>query len=264
MNPITITRLDGLFRCYVVCPRLIKLMDPILISPHFAFKYQKALASFFTQQPELQAHNKLWSLLHTKYNMSIGKEQAETTSHPEKLELEHGLQLEFEPVPVTNNIIPQAEGSSSSCPVNEDVTSLDEKKVLEGLSVLLVEDQAVLQRIGIRMLKKLGAGVTLVKNGEAAVEAMTLMINAARKNHQIQNLHHGSNLETHNSPHYDLILMDCQVLMSTDIFLSIYAYIQLFFSEFFYLIFTPPFKLGFVGPYSHGIFFSFYIRHISH
>lgn len=239
-------------------------MDPILISPHFAFKYQKALASFFTQQPELQAHNELWSLLHTKYNMSIGKEQAETTSHPEKLELEHGLHLEFEPVPVTNNIIPQAEGSSSSCPVNDDITGLDEKKVLEGLSVLLVEDQAVLQRIGIRMLKKLGAGVTLVKDGEAAVEAMTLMINAAGKNHQIQNLHHGSNLETHNSPHYDLILMDCQVLMSTDIFLSIYAYIQLFFSEFFYLIFTPPFKLGFVGPYSHGIFFSFYIRHISH
>lgn len=239
-------------------------MDPILISPHFAFKYQKALASFFTQQPELQAHNELWSLLHTKYNMSIGKEQAETTSHPEKLELEHGLQLEFEPVPVTNNIIPQAEGSSSSCPVNDDITGLDEKKVLEGLSVLLVEDQAVLQRIGIRMLKKLGAGVTLVKDGEAAVEAMTLMINAAGKNHQIQNLHHGSNLETHNPPHYDLILMDCQVLMSTDIFLSIYAYIQLFFSEFFYLIFTPPFKLGFVGPYSHGIFFSFYIRHISH
>lgn len=143
--------------------------------------------------------------------MSIGKEQAETTSHPEKLELEHGLQLEFEPVPVTNNIIPQAEGSSSSCPVNDDVTGVDEKKVLEGLSVLLVEDQAVLQRIGIRMLKKLGAGVTLVKDGEAAVEAMTLMINAAGKNHQIRNLHHGSNLETHNSPHYDLILMDCQM-----------------------------------------------------
>lgn len=167
--------------------------------------------------------------------MSIGKEQAETTSHPEKLELEHGLQLEFEPVPVTNNIIPQAEGSSSSCPVNDDITGLDEKKVLEGLSVLLVEDQAVLQRIGIRMLKKLGAGVTLVKDGEAAVEAMTLMINAAGKNHQIQNLHHGSNLETHNSPHYDLILMDCQVLMSTDIFLSIYAYIQLFFFLNFFL-----------------------------
>lgn len=164
--------------------------------------------------------------------MSICKEQAEATSHLEKLELEHELHLEFEPVPVTNNIIPQAEGSSSSssssCPVNDNITGLDEKKVLEGLNVLLVEDQAVLQRIGIRMLKKLGASVTLVKDGEAAVEAMTLMINAARENHQIQNLHHRSNLETPNSPHYDLILMDCQVLMSTDLFVSIYEYNQLF------------------------------------
>ena len=57
---------------------------------------------------------------------------------------------------------------------------------MEALSVLLVEDQLVNQRVAIRMLEKLGHKVVLAENGKEALQKL-------------------------DEESFDLVLMDCQM-----------------------------------------------------
>lgn len=103
----------------------------------------------------------------------------------------------------------------SLIPIEEEAAASEdeEKRTLEGLSVLLVEDQVLLQVLGTKILKGLGATVSVVNNGVQAVEAMTSMIagEKAKREAEAANVQEGSILETSVFPHYDLILMDCKV-----------------------------------------------------
>lgn len=58
------------------------------------------------------------------------------------------------------------------------------------LDVLLVEDNAINQKVGLRMLSTLGCNTTVANNGEECLELLT------------QNL---------NESPFDIVLMDCQM-----------------------------------------------------
>lgn len=55
---------------------------------------------------------------------------------------------------------------------SETSTSAQESVSLEGLQVLLVEDNSVNQKVAVRMLQKLGCEVTVAENGQQALERL--------------------------------------------------------------------------------------------
>jgi signal transduction histidine kinase/CheY-like chemotaxis protein len=86
---------------------------------------------------------------------------------------------------IANNIIPSKENisqSSSIAPINVDNCPLN------GLRILIAEDNHVNQMVITAMIKKMGAESTLVGNGKLAVDEMAI-----------------------NPDAYDIILMDCEM-----------------------------------------------------
>ncbi|QCD91126.1 CheY-like superfamily [Vigna unguiculata] len=103
----------------------------------------------------------------------------------------------------------------SECGETHRVTSksVDGKKSLEGLKILLAEDTPVLQRVATIMLEKMGADVVAVGDGQQAVEALNCMFNAedCRRESLQKDRNTRSQTEILSSRPYDLILMDCQM-----------------------------------------------------
>ncbi|XP_073060696.1 histidine kinase 1-like isoform X2 [Primulina eburnea] len=105
------------------------------------------------------------------------------------------------------------EDRSAACSHKVD----NDKNPLEGLHILLAEDTLVLQRVATIMLEKMGAKVVVVGDGMQVLDAL---------NNAIQSTEYGDEVlrgncttyHTESLP-YDLILMDCQVSLDTDIFL---------------------------------------------
>ncbi|XP_038971413.1 histidine kinase 1 isoform X1 [Phoenix dactylifera] len=84
---------------------------------------------------------------------------------------------------------------------------------LEGLHILLVEDNQILQRVATAMLEKKGAKVTTAGDGMQAVDAIKCMLCAEEIKRQ-NSSHKGgvaglSELQTY--PSFNLVLMDCQM-----------------------------------------------------
>jgi len=112
----------------------------------------------------------------------------------------------------------------SECGETHRVTSksVDGKKSLEGLKILLAEDTPVLQRVATIMLEKMGADVVAVGDGQQAVEALNCMFNAedCRRESLQKDRNTRSQTEILSSRPYDLILMDCQVYMMDQIHIN--------------------------------------------
>lgn len=90
-------------------------------------------------------------------------------------------------------------GASSSSAINPQpqVTEIKEAdKPLSGKKVLLVEDEALLQKIATAVLSKLGAITEICANGQQAVQAVCKALNDQRASHVLP---------------YDCIFMDCEV-----------------------------------------------------
>lgn len=75
------------------------------------------------------------------------------------------------------------------------------QKALEGLHILLAEDNPILQRVTTIMLEQVGAKVVVVGDGVQAVEALSIQ--------KVESF-----IKSCDPPPFDLILMDCQVRMS--------------------------------------------------
>ncbi|KAI3712812.1 hypothetical protein L1987_71378 [Smallanthus sonchifolius] len=91
---------------------------------------------------------------------------------------------------------------NSNC--EQQIRQADQKvkngqKALEGLHILLAEDNLILQRVATIMLEQMGAKVVVVGDGVQAVEALSIQI-------EVENFKTSCE-----SPSYDLILMDCQM-----------------------------------------------------
>lgn len=71
-------------------------------------------------------------------------------------------------------------------------------KPLSGKKVLLVEDEALLQRIATAFLSRLGAVTEICANGQEAVQTVCKALNDQRTSHVLP---------------YDCILMDCEVII---------------------------------------------------
>ncbi|KAJ8764378.1 hypothetical protein K2173_006118 [Erythroxylum novogranatense] len=86
---------------------------------------------------------------------------------------------------------------------------------LEGVRILLAEDNPLLQRVATIMLEKMGAAVVTVGDGLQAVDALNCMLSAedCRKEGHLKEETKSPQSETRNtpSPRFDLILMDCQM-----------------------------------------------------
>ncbi|KAK7360222.1 hypothetical protein VNO77_02204 [Canavalia gladiata] len=92
--------------------------------------------------------------------------------------------------------------------------SVNGKKSLEGLRILLAEDTPVIQRVATIMLEKMGANVVAVGDGQQAVDALngTLGVEDCRRESLKKERNtKSSQTEILSSPPYDLILMDCQM-----------------------------------------------------
>ena len=109
---------------------------------------------------------------------------------------------ELNEVPSEPNKISTNDNSNCEQGIHQTEKTKNEQKDLEGLRVLLAEDNPILQRVATIMLERMGAKVVVVGDGAQAVEAL--------------NIQH--------KPLYDLILMDCQVQMSLLTFLSFKAF----------------------------------------
>ena len=74
---------------------------------------------------------------------------------------------------------------------------------LEGIRILLAEDTPILQKVATIMLEKMGAIVVVVGDGLQAVEALQIPLENGPK----------TQTKMCDPSPYDLILMDCQVMM---------------------------------------------------
>ncbi|KAK1439212.1 hypothetical protein QVD17_05028 [Tagetes erecta] len=72
------------------------------------------------------------------------------------------------------------------------------QKALEGLHILLAEDNPILQRVATIMLEQVGAKVVVVGDGVQAVETLSIQ--------KVENFNNSCD-----PPPFDLILMDCQM-----------------------------------------------------
>lgn len=111
----------------------------------------------------------------------------------------------------------EAQDEDSECEGTNRVTSssktVNEKKSLEGLRILLAEDTPVLQRVATIMLEKMGATVVAVGDGQQAVDALNFMVGAedCRRESLQKERNTRTQTEILTCHPYDLILMDCQV-----------------------------------------------------
>ncbi|XP_010548269.1 PREDICTED: histidine kinase 1 [Tarenaya hassleriana] len=87
------------------------------------------------------------------------------------------------------------------------------QKSLEGIRILLAEDTPVLQRVATIMLEKMGAIVTVVGDGQQAVDALNYRLNPQDQTQESEDDADNINQQNwfQNPAPYDLILMDCQM-----------------------------------------------------
>ncbi|GAY34509.1 hypothetical protein CUMW_287730, partial [Citrus unshiu] len=93
-------------------------------------------------------------------------------------------------------------------PCSSSKNSCNQKRILEGLRILLAEDTPLIQIVACKILEKVGATVSVVPDGLQAVEALNRML--AAESSRRRSLLQGSPSETPDTPRFDLILMDCQ------------------------------------------------------
>ncbi|XP_054824898.1 histidine kinase 1 isoform X2 [Prosopis cineraria] len=111
----------------------------------------------------------------------------------------------------------EAQGKDSDSVKTFSVTcsskTVNGKKSLEGLRILLAEDTPVLQRVATIMLEKMGATVVAVGDGQQAVDALNCMLGAedSRRESLMKERSTISQTEIFSCTPYDLILMDCQM-----------------------------------------------------
>lgn len=99
---------------------------------------------------------------------------------------------------------------------------------LDGLYILLAEDNPILQRVATAMLEKVGATVLTVGDGMQAVDALKCMFCAEECRSQTLFQQEGKSRATktlQQCPPFNLILMDCQVTIGT----SSYCNSEIFF-----------------------------------
>lgn len=113
---------------------------------------------------------------------------------------------------------PKFQGKDPECEETNRVTcsskAVNAKKPLEGLRILLAEDTPVLQRVATIMLEKIGATVVAVGDGQQAVDALNCMLGAEDSTREsLKERSTRSQTEISSWPPYDLILMDCQVII---------------------------------------------------
>lgn len=154
--------------------------------------------------------NFLWTEAHatvqinsTNTKSSHGSEITETNS-VRSSHIEETYQENCVVNGVVSNCFPEltevgSEGGRDNSNCEQQIHQVDQKiksrqKDLEGLHILLAEDQPILQRVATMMLEQMGAKVVIVGDGVQAVEAL--------------------NIQKEVEPRYDLILMDCQVHVS--------------------------------------------------
>lgn len=94
-------------------------------------------------------------------------------------------------------------------PCSSSNSSGNQKRILEGLRILLAEDTPLIQIVACKILEKVGATVNVVPDGLQAVEALNRML--AAESSRRRSLLQGSPSETPDTPRFDLILMDCQM-----------------------------------------------------
>ncbi|KAH9710920.1 Histidine kinase 1 [Citrus sinensis] len=94
-------------------------------------------------------------------------------------------------------------------PCSSSNSSSNQKRILEGLRILLAEDTPLIQIVACKILEKVGATVSVVPDGLQAVEALNRML--AAESSRRRSLLQGSPSETPDTPRFDLILMDCQM-----------------------------------------------------
>lgn len=113
----------------------------------------------------------------------------------------------------------EAQGNDSGPEKTFSVTcsrkTVNDKKSLEGLRILLAEDTPVLQRVATIMLEKMGATVVAVGDGQQAVDALNCMLGSedSRRGSLMKERSTISQTEIISSTPYDLVLMDCQVMI---------------------------------------------------
>ncbi|KAG6700790.1 hypothetical protein I3842_08G130700 [Carya illinoinensis] len=104
-----------------------------------------------------------------------------------------------------------------SCPTAQgniySSKAANEQKSLEGVRILLAEDNPVLQRVASIMLEKLGATVFAVGDGLQAVDALNCIFGAEDciRESIFEDRNTRTQTEIKDFPSYDLILMDCQM-----------------------------------------------------
>lgn len=166
------------------------------------------------------------------------KENDSTKRDPCQIRLNsHDVKDDEEPKCCTKeasfSIEPQCENAEckgrnlvSSCPTQQgnlySSKAVNEQKSLEGLRIMLAEDNPVLQRVATIMLEKMGAVVIAVGDGLQAVDSLNCMINAedCGRESLFEERNTRSQTEIKDSPPYDLILMDCQVRIYDNAYFS--------------------------------------------
>lgn len=136
-------------------------------------------------------------------NQEEASKDTNTMGH-EALQLDYSRQQSF-PSTIAPILPPP-----NHIPNKENLDNSKGEKSLKGKTVLLVEDNAVNQKVGERMLRSLGCETVLAANGLEAVN----MIERHYQSSKQSDFNHGGNSPTNKcaaSKPVDLILMDCQM-----------------------------------------------------
>ena len=132
----------------------------------------------------------------------------------------------FSTEPQSENAKCQDQHLVISCPTQQgnlySNKAANEQKSLEGLRILLAEDNPVLQRVATIMLEKMGATVIAVGDGLQAVDALNCKLSAEDFGREslFEDRNTRPQTEIKDSPPYDLILMDCQVRIYDNAYFS--------------------------------------------
>ncbi|KAD3640692.1 hypothetical protein E3N88_29915 [Mikania micrantha] len=136
---------------------------------------------------EHQKKSILWTDAHTK---SSNDSEITDTNSIESLQIEETNEENFTVYGGVNNCFPElTDNLICEQEIHQESKVKKGQQALEGLHILLAEDNPILQRVATIMLEQTGAKVVVVGDGVQAVEALSSL----------------------KEVEYDLILMDCQM-----------------------------------------------------